>query len=78
KAGIPASLSYSAGTYVCNDLLYSILHHARIDGWKARVGFIHVPLLPVQAAAREGRIPSMSPDTVVRALGIILDTLACH
>ena len=38
---IPAMLSYTAGTYVCNDLLYSLLH--RCSGTKTRVAFIHVP-----------------------------------
>ena len=41
--GIPAMLSYSAGTYVCNDLLYSLLH--RFSGTGTRVAFVHVPRL---------------------------------
>jgi len=41
--GISAGVSYSAGTYVCNDVLYSILH--RFDGTEVRAGFIHVPAL---------------------------------
>ena len=46
-AGISAALSYSAGTFVCNDVLYSLLHH--YHGTQTRVGFIHVPFLPEQA-----------------------------
>ena len=41
SAGIPAALSYTAGTYVCNDLLYTLLH--RFAGTSVRAGFIHVP-----------------------------------
>lgn len=41
KAGVPAKLSYSAGTYVCNDLLYSLLH--RFSGTTVRAAFIHIP-----------------------------------
>lgn len=45
-AGVPAALSYTAGTYVCNDLLYTLLH--RFSGTQTRVAFIHVP--PVSQA----------------------------
>lgn len=40
-ADVPAALSYTAGTYVCNDLLYTLLH--RFSGAETRVAFIHVP-----------------------------------
>ena len=46
EAGLPASVSNSAGTFVCNDLLYSLLHH--YSGSQTTVGFIHVPALPGQ------------------------------
>ncbi len=42
SAGIPAKLSYTAGTYVCNDLLYTLLH--RFSGTPTRVAFVHIPL----------------------------------
>ena len=61
--GIPAALSYSAGAFVCNDLLYTLLHAYRDTS--VQVGFIHIPYLPEQA--REG-IPSLPLDTVVTAL----------
>lgn len=41
SSGVPAALSYSAGTYVCNDLLYTLLHH--FYGCETRVAFVHVP-----------------------------------
>lgn len=46
-AGIPSAVSNSAGTFVCNDTLYTLLHH--YDGTATRVGFIHIPALPEQA-----------------------------
>lgn len=46
EVGLPASVSNSAGTFVCNDLLYSLLH--RYSGSQTAVGFIHVPALPGQ------------------------------
>ena len=41
-ASVPAKLSYTAGTYVCNDLLYTLLH--RFSGTPVRVAFVHIPL----------------------------------
>lgn len=46
---IPAAVSNTAGTYVCNDVLYILLHHFR--GTATRVGFIHVPNIPEQGTA---------------------------
>lgn len=42
--GIAGAVSYSAGTFVCNDVLYTLLRH--FDGSGTRVGFIHLPFLP--------------------------------
>lgn len=61
--GLPSSLSFSAGAFVCNDLLYSLLHEFRETDVK--IGFIHVPFLPEQA--KEG-VPSMPLDDIVRGL----------
>ena len=54
-AGIPCSLSYSAGVFVCNDLLYTLLHH--YDGTDTRVGFVHIPYLPEQAGEGVASLP---------------------
>ena len=62
-AGIPCSLSYSAGVFVCNDLLYTLLHH--YDGTDTRVGFVHIPYLPEQAG--EG-VASLPLEDAVRGL----------
>lgn len=69
-AGIPAAVSYSAGAFVCNDVLFSVLHHFR--GTDVRSGFIHVPFLPEQA---KPGVPSMPLDDIVRALEICIQTL---
>ena len=60
---LPAALSYSAGTYVCNDVLYTLLHH--YHGTSTRVGFVHIPFLPTQA--KEGQ-PSLPLEQAVEAL----------
>lgn len=62
-AGLPGAVSYSAGSFVCNDLLYRLLHH--FEGKSTRVGFIHVPYLPVQA---KNGAPAMELSDIVRAL----------
>ena len=70
EKGIPCTLSYSAGTFVCNDLLYTLLHRYRDTD--VQVGFVHIPYLPEQA--REGK-PSMELDAVVEALTAMIGVL---
>lgn len=70
NAGLPCKLSFSAGRFVCNDLLYTLLHHFR--GTNTKVGFIHVPFLPEQA--KEGQ-PSMSLDDIVNALACAINAI---
>ena len=62
-AGISAALSYSAGTFVCNDVLYSLLHH--YHGTETKVGFVHVPFLPEQA---KENVPTMPLEQMTAAL----------
>lgn len=59
--GIPSTVSYSAGAYVCNDVLYTLLSH--FDGTKTRVGFIHIPY-----SKEQGKEPSMNMDDIVRGV----------
>jgi pyroglutamyl-peptidase len=67
--GIPASVSNSAGTFVCNHLFYGLMHFLTGEGGLRRGGFIHVPYLPEQAA-RLGGQPSMGLETLARGLEI--------
>lgn len=60
-AGIPSRVSYSAGAYVCNDVLYTLLR--KYHGTKTQVGFIHVPYTKEQ-----GKEPSMELSDIVKAL----------
>lgn len=70
KAGIPASVSQSAGTYVCNHVFYGLMS---MLAWKPSVrgGFVHVPCVPEQAG--EGS-PSLPLDEIVRGLEIAVET----
>ena len=67
-AGLPGAVSNSAGTFVCNDVLYSLLHHYRGTG--VQVGFIHVPRLPQQGS------PSIELSRTVDALVAALEQLS--
>ena len=66
--GIPARLSYSAGAYVCNDLLYTLLH--RYNGEKTRVGFIHVPY-----STEQGKEPAMPLSDIIKAITLAIESL---
>lgn len=66
-AGIPGAVSNTAGTYVCNDTLYTLLH--RYAGSDIRVGFIHVPALPCPGK------PGLPLEASVRALEAAISAL---
>jgi len=70
ELGLPASLSYSAGAFVCNDVLYTLLHHH--DRTQVKVGFIHVPYLPEQA---KENIPSLPLDRIGAGLTAAITAL---
>ena len=76
KAGIPAFLSYSAGTFVCNHLFYATCHFIATSGMPpcphVMVGFIHVPYLPEQVVDKPN-VPSMSESEILRALQIAIE-----
>ncbi|MCI1899881.1 MAG: pyroglutamyl-peptidase I [Enterobacter sp.] len=70
EKGIPASVSQTAGTFVCNHVMYGLLNKISAKpGVKG--GFIHIPYLPEQAAAHAGA-PSMAAQTVKDALEIAI------
>ncbi|CAI2786355.1 Pyrrolidone-carboxylate peptidase [Serratia grimesii] len=70
EAGIPASVSQTAGTYVCNHVMYGLLHRLS-DQQAIKGGFIHIPYLPEQAAAHPSA-PSMAANTVLFALELAI------
>ncbi|WP_105617141.1 pyroglutamyl-peptidase I [Vallitalea okinawensis] len=66
---IPASLSYTAGTYVCNHVLYGLMYMIQKKYTHIRGGFIHVPFLPEQTLMKRNT-PFMSLDMIVKGLEI--------
>jgi pyroglutamyl-peptidase len=67
-AGVPAEVSQTAGTYVCNHVFYGLMHALRRQR-AVRAGFVHIPYSPAQAAAHAGA-PSLAVDTVTEGLRI--------
>lgn len=73
-AGIPAEISQTAGTFVCNQVFYALMRSlARLPAPRPRGGFVHVPFLPEQVETRPGT-PSMPLDTIVAGLRIAIGT----
>lgn len=70
--GVPASVSNSAGTFVCNHLMYSVLHFLSVMMPNVPAGFIHIPPTPKQAAKRQNSA-SMSTDDAVIAVQAAID-----
>lgn len=66
EAGVPAAVSNSAGTFVCNHLMYGVLHHLAEHHPRVRSGFMHVPFAPAQTLARPA--PSMSVTDIARGI----------
>ncbi|MDP2816880.1 MAG: pyroglutamyl-peptidase I [Polaromonas sp.] len=68
--GIPAEVSQTAGTFVCNHVFYGLMHHlsTRRGFKRTRGGFVHVPWLPEQGQ------PSMTTDELVRGLRLLIAT----
>ncbi|HEV8595937.1 MAG TPA: pyroglutamyl-peptidase I [Thermoplasmata archaeon] len=75
RAGIPAELSNTAGTYLCNFAMYTVLDALAVDGRRVPAGFIHVPQTPEASLDRPGQ-PSMALPTIRRAIEIALHQIA--
>ncbi|MEX2120854.1 MAG: pyroglutamyl-peptidase I [Pirellulales bacterium] len=74
ECGIPAQVSYHAGTYLCNAALYWTLHRAQQMGLRTRAVFVHLPLDVSQVLA-EAEQPSLAASTTARAVRLILAEL---
>jgi pyroglutamyl-peptidase len=71
ESGIPAKISNSASTYLCNQMMYTVLHLIAKKGMETRAGFIHVPAHPRLAALQQyplAEMPSMGVELMVQAV----------
>jgi pyroglutamyl-peptidase len=74
-SGLPAIVSNSAGTFVCNHVFYRLMDLAATRRPAMRGGFLHVPYLPSQALRHAGA-PSMALDDIARGVSIVLAVAA--
>lgn len=75
SAGIPASVSYTAGTFVCNHLMYGILYHIEKEFPGVRGGFLHVPYIPEQVVRSGRQLASLSLEDIIRAVEIAVECI---
>jgi pyroglutamyl-peptidase len=76
-AGVPATVSNSAGTYVCNHLMYGVLHYLAASGIDARAGFIHVPYAEEQVLDKPDAA-SMALATMTRGVEAAIAAAKAH
>ena len=76
KEGLPSSLSNSAGTYVCNHLMYGVLYY--LDKRPSiKAGFIHVPYIPEQTKNKK-EMPALELSEIVRGLEAAITAIAIN
>lgn len=71
---IPASVSNTAGTFICNHVMYGVAHMRATKYNDMRTGFIHIPFLPEQVVGKRP-FPSMNLDTIVEALTLAIEAI---
>ena len=77
ETGIPAKISNSPSTYLCNQLMYTVLHLIDRHGLATRAGFMHVPVSPAHVAQQAFpfvEMPSMSVPLMTRAISQAIRT----
>ena len=67
-AGIASQVSYSAGAYVCNDLLYTLLAH--FQNTRTKVGFVHIPY-----SKEQGTEPAMEMADMIKGLTVAIENM---
>lgn len=78
QAGVPADLSLSAGSYLCNLVFYHALHTCALHNLQTRCGFIHLPALPQQAIDARKPLPTMALETICVGLRACLSVLTAE
>ncbi len=76
EAGIPSSVSNSAGTFVCNHLMYGVLYTLDKKYPGVRGGFMHVPFIPGQVVNRPSPAPSLALADIVRGIEAAVEAIA--
>ncbi len=72
--GVPASVSNTAGNFICNHVLYGVAHIQATKHPEMRTGFIHIPFLPEQVVDKKN-MPSMALETIVKGLTLAIEAI---
>ena len=73
--GLPCSISYTAGTYVCNCVMYNVLYMTRKKYPNIKAGFIHVPFATSQLIGKPATTPGMSLDEIEKSLEYAIEAV---
>ena len=76
--GIPSNLSYSAGTFVCNDVMYRLLHILSTKYHHIKGGFIHVPYTLSQAATKPDGTAGWDEATISKGLEYAIEAVVLN
>lgn len=76
-AGIPAAVSNTAGTYICNNTMYRVLDHIRLQQLPIRAGFVHFPT-STEMAVHQPSVPSLSIPMMLDALRVMIRTVVAE
>lgn len=74
EEGLPAKISNTAGTYLCNNIMYEALHYAKAYKPNMKAGFIHIPASH-ELAIQHGKIPSWSHSDLRRGIEVCIEVL---
>ncbi|RRD39358.1 pyroglutamyl-peptidase I [Leptotrichia sp. OH3620_COT-345] len=77
KVNIPASISYSPGTFICNHVFYGVCYLIDKKYKEKKSGFIHIPFLPEQVVNKK-KTPSMSLDCIVTGLTAAIEAIVLN
>lgn len=72
--GYPAEISNTAGTYLCNNVMYAALHYISLKGLKCKSGFIHIPASH-ELTIQQGSIPGWSQRDLNKAIEICIQVI---
>ncbi len=75
QANIPAAVSNSAGTYLCNRVFYCVMHWIATNNLQLPAGFMHLPYLHEQVVGNPREVASLSRQTAVQAVQIALEII---
>src|SRR6185436_13314944 len=73
EARIPAAISNSAGTFLCNRLFYSVMYAIASEGRATKAGFIHLPYLHEQTIPKQVDQPGLSLESIVEAVRLAIE-----